>query len=134
MLVCPLVSFREKLGLSILEMANECQLGVVIIKAQEKGIPHHLHERFLDTFNCIDLIEPYQEFRVSERRRNFAPGVPPKDSAEFLLWLDNQGLTAAEFSELACMPEVDVKAAMRQSRLPSTLVRFFEEINSDEHR
>lgn len=132
-LVNPLVSFREKLGLSPEELANEVSLAVVLIKVQEKGIPHHLHPRFLQAFpDTVELIPDYQRFREAKRRENFPRGTKtiPEVGPDFADWLRSTGLTPEEFSELACMPMVDIHYAMSHWRLPATITHFFQEINA----
>lgn len=134
MLNNPLVSFRETLGVSQQELADLCSVGVVIIQLQEKGIPHHLHPNFLRRFpDIVELLPDYQQFRVSVRRRNFAaPRKVPTSGPEFSEYLNTRHLGSVEFSELACMPQADIRYAMHHWRLPSTIVRFFEELNTQE--
>jgi hypothetical protein len=128
----PLVSFRNRLGLTQLEQAHQCALAVVLIQAQEKGIPHHLHPRFLSTFpDAVELIPAYHDFRTSVRRENWPRGVTvvPSNGPEFAEFLRSSGLSGAEFSEKACMPLIDINYTLHHYRIPSTLIRFFEEIN-----
>lgn len=129
----PLVSFRNRLGLTPDALAREASVGVVIILLQEKGIPHHLHPNFLRRFpDVVEIIPAYQEFRVGQRRRNFAPPKEtPTDGPSFSHYLSVRHLTAEEFSELACMPQQDIRYALHHWRLPITIQRFFEEINAE---
>jgi hypothetical protein len=130
--VNPLVSFRETLKLTPSELAAHTGVSVVIIEMQEKGIPHHLHPRFLQKFPAsVELIPSYYEFRKERRRANFPPAesVVPETGPEFAQWLRGRGLTVGEFSEKACLPVVDISYALHHFRLTSTIRRFFEEIN-----
>jgi hypothetical protein len=107
-------------------------VGVVIIRLHEKGIPHHLHPNILRRFPAVvEVISDYQEFRVSVRRENFSPSATPESGPEFAGWLRSKGLSDREFSEMACMPVIDISYALHHWRLPITIRRFFEEINAD---
>lgn len=128
----PLVTFREKLALTPPELAHKCLLSVVIINLQEKGIPHHLHPRFLRAFpETVGLIPGYQHFRTLRRKEAFPFGtsVVPETGPEFAGWLRNIDLLPEEFSERACLPMVDINFALHHWRLPSTVTHFFQEVN-----
>jgi hypothetical protein len=130
----PLTNFRNSLGLSTIEMGVGCNLSPVIIHLQEQGIPHHLHPRFLSKFpDAVELIPAYHDFRTQTRRRNFGQlslGLVPTSGPEFREFLDTYGLSPSEFSEMACMPMIDINHALHHWRLPITLVKFFEEVTS----
>jgi hypothetical protein len=127
----PLLHFRKvTLRLCRAELAEACGLSVQIVDLQEKGIPHHLHPKFIKKFpEVTELLPAYYDYRISVRRNNFInPKVVATNGPEFSEFLRSEDITPEQFSELACMPMTDVNFALHHWRLPITIVQFFKEV------